>query len=289
MNYLFPPPQDTQRLVAQALAEDLTPLGDLSSTILPDEQIAIASWVARDAGVLAGTYCVEEVVHQLGDNLTLTWEYEEGDPFQANTTLGSISGRLADIVTAERVSLNFMSHLSGIATRVSAWVTVAAGRVQVVDTRKTLPGYRSLQKAAVRAGGGRNHRGNLSDWIMLKDNHLVGVDIATAVRRANELWPGRVVEVETESAAQAVTALEAGADIIMLDNFKPEEIAATAANLTDIAKDMGVTRPMIEASGGITLEMLDEVAQADIDIVSSSSLTAGANPVDIGLDIRLSS
>ncbi len=289
MNYLLPPPQDTQRLVAQALAEDLTPLGDLSSTVLPGDQIAVASWVARDAGVLAGTYCVEEVVRQLGDQLTLTWEYDEGDPFQANTNLGSISGRLSDIVTAERVSLNFMSHLSGIATRVSAWVTVAADRVQVVDTRKTLPGYRSLQKAAVRAGGGRNHRGNLSDWIMLKDNHLVGVDIATAVRRANELWPGRVVEVETETTAQAITALEAGADIIMLDNFKPEEIKSAAVELTEVAKDKGITRPLIEASGGITLELLDEVAQADIDIVSSSSLTAGANPVDIGLDIRLSS
>ncbi len=286
MNYLDPPASDVQRLVGLALQEDLQPLGDLSASLIDGSLKARASFVARDAGVLAGSACVEEVVKQVSPTLQVLWAVDEGESFQANTVLANLEGPLREIVTAERTCLNFLSHLSGIATRVSTWVKVADGRVQVWDTRKTLPGYRSLQKAAVRAGGGRNHRANLSDWIMLKDNHLTGLDITSAVRRARNLWPGRTVEVEADDLAQAKEALVAAVDIIMLDNFSPSEAKEALVELRELAKFRSAAMPLIEVSGGVTLDNLESYAQIGVDLVSSSRLTSGTNPIDIGLDIE---
>ena len=189
------------------------------------------------------------------------------------------------MLTAERTALNFLSHLSGIATNAARWVDLAAGRVTVWDTRKTTPGYRSLQKAAVRAGGASNHRGNLSDWLMMKDNHLIGTTIEASVALARERWPGRTVHVEADREDLMFEALEAGADIILLDNFSPAELTVLVQKVGEWVTTTGKKRPLLEASGGITLDTLDGYADTGVDLVSSGSITNSAPVLDIGLDV----
>jgi len=196
-------------LVARALAEDLDPLGDLSAGLLPPEARAEARFVARTAGVVAGLACVDETFAQVDDAISCDWAVTDGDAVEAGAVLGTVTGPLASVLTAERTALNFLGHLSGIATRTRAFVDAAAP-LRVWDTRKTIPGLRALQKAAVRAGGARNHRGNLSDWVMFKDNHLTALGIVEAVARARDTWPGRTVHVECERLDQ-VAAVEARA------------------------------------------------------------------------------
>jgi len=155
----------------------------------------------------------------------------------------------------------------------------------VWDTRKTTPGYRSLQKAAVRAGGAANHRGNLSDWLMLKDNHLFGTTIAASVQEARRRWPGRTVHVEADTENLMIQALEAEADIILLDNFTPAELKALVPKAHSWARDNNKKCSLLEASGGITLETLDAYADTGVDLVSSGSITNSAPVLDIGLDV----
>lgn len=283
---LLPPLADVRALVALALAEDLTPLGDLTSSLIDPALTATAEVRAREGGVLAGCLCVEETFAAVDPELRIDWAKTDGDRLVGGDVIGLARGPLATLLTAERTALNFLSALSGIATNASRWIEIAAGRVVVWDTRKTTPGYRSLQKAAVRAGGAANHRGNLSDWLMIKDNHLFGTSIGEAVAAARRRWPGRTVEVEADSERLMFEALDAGADIILLDNFSP-------ADLTDLVKAAhawadrhGRRRPLLEASGGITIDTLDSYAGTGVDLVSSGSLTNAAGALDIGLDVR---
>ncbi|QXC59265.1 hypothetical protein KSP35_12695 [Aquihabitans sp. G128] len=186
---LAPVPAFTIRAaVTLALAEDLTPLGDLSAALLPPEARAEAQFVVRTAGVIAGTACVDETFAQVDPAIACTWAVADGDRVEPRAVLGTVTGPLASVLTAERTALNFLGHLSGIATRTRAFADAAAP-LRVWDTRKTTPGLRSLEKAAVRAGGARNHRGNLSDWVMFKDNHLTALGIDEAVRRARTCGP----------------------------------------------------------------------------------------------------
>ncbi len=282
---LQPPVADIRFLVERALAEDLTPFGDLTSSLLDPSLQATASFGARTDGVLAGCRCVEETFVAVDPRLTVTWTKTDGERVEAGETFGLATGAYATLLTAERTALNFLSHLSGVATNAARWVDLAAGRVTVWDTRKTLPGYRSLQKAAVRAGGAANHRGNLSDWLMLKDNHLVGTTIGVAVAEARRRWPGRTVHVEAETEAQVNEALEAGADIILLDNFSPDELTALVPKARAWSADRHEKPPLLEASGGITLETLDAYAETGVDLVSSGSITNSAPVLDIGLDV----
>ncbi|MFV0525462.1 MAG: carboxylating nicotinate-nucleotide diphosphorylase [Acidimicrobiales bacterium] len=283
---LHAPTADIRFLVDRALAEDLTPLGDLTSSLLDPNRLATATFGARSAGVIAGTRCVEETFAAVDPRLGVEWLRTDGDRVGAGDVFGRASGPLAAMLTAERTALNFISHLSGVATNAARWVEVAAGRVTVWDTRKTLPGYRSLQKAAVRAGGAANHRGNLSDWLMLKDNHLTDLPIGDAVAAARSLWPGRTVHVEAETRAQVDAALAAGADIILLDNFSPPELVDLVGLVAGWAAEAtGRRRPLLEASGGITLETLDAYAATGVDLVSSGAITNSAPVLDIGLDV----
>lgn len=268
-----------------ALAEDLTPLGDLSGDLIDDGIQVVANIVVRQEGVLAGTDSVNETFFQIDPCIEIEWFFSDSDHFSTSDRLASVSGDLKPILAAERVALNFLSHLSGIATNVAKWVEVADGRVKVWDTRKTLPGYRSLQKASVVSGGGYNHRGNLSDWIMIKDNHLKGVSISQAVKNVRENLPGRVVEVEVEDAAQAEEALISGADIIMFDNFEPSALTSLINDLVILINQKSLKKPLFEASGGISLESLDNYANTGVDMISSGSLTNHVKPIDIGLDI----
>lgn len=279
------PLADVRSLVERALAEDLAPLGDLTSSLLDPDLLATAGFEARDDGVLAGCLCVEETFAALDERLTVEWDKTDGDRVGAGETFAVARGPFATMLTAERTALNFLTHLSGVATNAARWVEVAAGRVIVWDTRKTLPGYRSLQKAAVRAGGAANHRGNLSDWLMLKDNHLLGTTITEAVAEARRRWPGRTVHVEADRQALMVEALEAGADIILLDNFAPDELVGLVGLVDTWVARTGRPRPQLEASGRITLETLDDYADTGVDLVSSGSITHSAPVLDIGLDV----
>jgi nicotinate-nucleotide pyrophosphorylase (carboxylating) len=240
--------------VARALAEDLAPLGDLTSALLPDGVTAVADFVPRRDGVLAGTRCATEAFAQMDPSVVVSWQAVDGDAVGAGDVIATVSGALASILTAERTALNFLCHLSGIATLTRRFADAAAegGSAQIWDTRKTTPGLRTLQKAAVRAGGAVNHRGNLSDWVMFKDNHLAVLGIAEGVAAAKATWPGRLVHVEAGDLDELRQALDAGAD----------------------------------CSGGITIETAAAYAASGVDLLSTSQITQSAPALDIGLDIR---
>jgi nicotinate-nucleotide pyrophosphorylase (carboxylating) len=274
--------------VSRALAEDLTPLGDLTSALLPVDLRAAAAFVVRTPGVLAGTACVTETFAQLDGAVRLEWSAADGDRVAAGTTVATIEGPLASILTGERTALNFLGHLSGIATLTARFVDAAAvtGAARIWDTRKTTPGLRSLEKAAVRAGGGANHRGNLSDWILLKDNHLALMGIAGAVAAARDRWPARTVHVECDRLDQVQAALEAGADALLLDNMDPDAVAECVRAADDHAAATGRRRPLLEVSGGISLETVAGYAGLGIDLISVGGLTNSAPVLDIGLDIE---
>jgi len=274
--------------VAQALAEDLTPLGDLTSALLPAGTTATADVVPRQDGVVAGTRCASEAFAQLDTGVEVSWAAVDGDAVAAGQVVGTVTGSTASIFTAERTALNFLCHLSGVATLTRRFVDAAAagGGARVWDTRKTTPGLRTLEKAAVRAGGAVNHRGNLSDWVMFKDNHLAVLGIAEAVAAAKATWPGRLVHVEATDLDQLGQALEAGADAVLLDNMTPEE-AKAAVDLADgWAATHGRRRPLLECSGGITLETAAAYSASGVDLLSTSQITQSAPALDIGLDIR---
>ncbi|NNE74031.1 MAG: carboxylating nicotinate-nucleotide diphosphorylase [Acidimicrobiales bacterium] len=281
---LHPPRLDVRAAVERALAEDLYPFGDLSATLLPEGAAAIAKFRVREAGVLAGTACADETFAQVDPALPITWLSQEGDRVQPDQVIATVEGSLESILIAERTALNFMGHLSGIASRVAQFVDAAAGGCRVWDTRKTTPGLRSLEKAAVRAGGAWNHRGNLSDWIMLKDNHLMGVSITDGVAMARDRWPGRTVHIECDREAQVREALNAKADALLLDNMSPAE-AKACVDLVDEHEAATGHRPLVEASGGITLDTIAGYAKTGVDLVSSSSFIMSAAVLDIGLDI----
>lgn len=283
--YLQPPHHDVVDAVRRALAEDLTPLGDLTATLVP-ATIGEARFVARDAGVLAGTACATETWAQLDPGVHVDWMLDDGAGLEPGQTFGVVRGPFRSILTGERTALNFLGFLSGIATLTGAYVAAAAagGDARVWDTRKTVPGLRSLSKAAVRAGGGRNHRGNLSDWMLIKDNHLGGVSIAEAVATARDRWPGRTVHVECDSLDQCAEALDCGADSILLDNMTPDEVRACVA-AAQVRQGGQVRRTLLEASGGITLETIGAYASTGVDMISAGALTNGATVLDLGLDL----
>lgn len=281
--YLHPPHHDVVDVVRRALIEDLTPLGDVTATLLPTDVTATAQFVARDAGVIAGTACASETFAQIDPKITFTWHIEEGTMVDAMTTIASVEGSLESILIAERPALNFLMYLSGIASNTRRYVDAATGTAEIWDTRKTTPGLRSLEKAAVRAGGARNHRGNLSDWIMLKDNHLMGTSIADGVARARDRWPGRTVHVEADRLDQVERAIAASADAILLDNMDPDQLRAAVALVAELVGDG--RRPLLEASGGIDLDTVGAVSETGVDMISTSKLSFGAPTLDIGLDI----
>ncbi|MGH9085115.1 MAG: carboxylating nicotinate-nucleotide diphosphorylase [Acidimicrobiales bacterium] len=274
--------------VERALAEDLAPLGDITSALLPVGATATADVVPRAAGVLAGTACATETFAQVDPSVEVQWRAADGDVVAQEQVVGTVSGPMASILTAERTALNLLCHLSGVATLTRRFVDAAAegGPARVWDTRKTTPGLRTLEKAAVRAGGAVNHRGNLSEWVMFKDNHLEVLGIREAVAAAKATWPGKLVHVEATDLDQLGQALEAGADAVLLDNMTPEETKAAVDLADGWAQDHGGRRPLLECSGGITIETAAVYAATGVDLLSSSQITQSAPALDIGLDIR---
>ena len=285
MSDCTPPVTAVRKAVDRALDEDLTPLGDLSSAVLDHDTEATAAFVAREAGRLSGTACATETFRAVDASIAVEWQLCDGDEVHPGATLGTVTGRLAPILTAERTALNFLGHLSGIATLTAQYVAAAsaAGSAKVWDTRKTTPGLRALEKAAVRAGGGRNHRGNLSDWVLLKDNHLAGLGISEAVRRCRDAWPGRTVHVECDRLDQMVEAISAGADAVLLDNMAPDLVRACVERADALAA--GGRRALLEVSGGVTLDTIGDYSATGIDLISIGRLTNSAPVLDVGLDI----
>jgi nicotinate-nucleotide pyrophosphorylase (carboxylating) len=279
-----PPIIAVREAVARALAEDLTPLGDLTSALLPPALEATAQFVPRADGILAGRLCAMEAFRQVDPQLEVAWWADDGDQVTAGVAIADVRGPLAPILTAERTALNFLGHLSGVATLTARFVEAiseAGGDLRVWDTRKTTPGLRALEKAAVRAGGGSNHRGSLSDWVLLKDNHLELFGITAAVVHARERWPGRTVHVECGDLDQVREATEAGADALLLDNMSPEQVRAVVTEV----RERDPVRPLLEISGTVSLETIRAYATTGADLVSIGALTHSAPVLDIGLDV----
>lgn len=281
-----PPAQAVGEAVRRALAEDVLPMGDLTASLVPATVRATVVVAARAAGVLAGSACARRACAEVDPELLVRWRLGDGADLQAGDVVAEITGPLRSILTAERTALNFLCHLSGVATLTRRYVDAVHGTnpaTRVLDTRKTTPGLRALEKAAVRAGGGHNHRGSLSEAVLVKDNHLGGTSITEAVARARWAWPGRMVEVECDRRDQVAEAVAAGATLVLLDNMGPEEVAACVALVRDGAGP-GV-RSLVEVSGGVTLETAPRFAAAGADFVSVGALTHSAPALDLGLDL----
>ena len=278
-----PPLLAVRHAVSLALSEDWLPLGDLSASLVEESRTTEMAVVARAAGVVAGRLCALESFRQVDPSVDVSWRAADGTDVIPGTVVAEVRGPLRSILTAERTALNFLCHLSGVATatrRLVEAVAAANPSTTVVDTRKTLPGLRALQKAAVRAGGGRNHRGSLSDGVLLKDNHLGAVPVEDAVARARARFPMRMVEVECDRPDQAMEAAAAGAHVVMLDNMTPDEVAATVQALR--AAGHGV---LVEVSGGIDETTAPAFAAAGADLLSVGALTHSAPALDLGLDL----
>ena len=270
--------------VTRALDEDLGPDGDLTAALVPEDATAHYALRARQRGVLAGRAGAEEAFRRVGPGLTLVWHAADGDELTPGETILDVSGPLRPILTAERTALNFLGHLSGMATLTSHFVAEAHQAnpgVQVLDTRKTLPGLRLLEKAAVRAGGGTNHRMGLSDAVLVKDNHLAGISITDAVARARSLWPGRPIEIECDDLGQVAEAARAGADAVLLDNMDPGAVV----DAVELAHREATGPILTEVSGGVTVDNIGAYAAAGPDRISVGALTHSAPALDLGLDL----
>ena len=270
--------------VSRALAEDLLADGDLTAALVPAGATAHFALRARQGGVLAGRACATETFRQLCPSLPLIWYVGDGSVLVPGQTVMEVTGPLRSILTAERTALNFLGRLSGIATLTARFVAAAHARnpaVQVFDTRKTTPGLRALEKAAVQAGGGVNHRSSLSEAVLVKDNHLAGISITDAVSRARAMWPGRVVQIECDTLEQVGEAARAGADALLLDNMDPETVAGAIGAAHAEAPGPIVT----EVSGNVTLETIGAYAAVGPDRISVGALTHSAAVLDLGLDL----
>ncbi|KFX05283.1 nicotinate-nucleotide pyrophosphorylase [Pectobacterium betavasculorum] len=273
--------QDIPASVQLALREDLGGIvdanQDITALLLPDNETVSARIITREAGIFCGTRWLEEVFSQLGNTTTIVWHVADGETITPNQTLCDITGPAKQLLTGERTALNFLQTLSGVATETSRYVAVLQGtRTRLLDTRKTLPGLRTALKYAVSCGGGDNHRLGLSDAFLIKENHIIAAgSIKNAVEKAQSLRSDVPVEVEVESLDELQQALDAGADIIMLDNF----------SLDSIREAVGLTqgRALLEISGNVTLDTLRGYAETGVDYISVGALTKHVQALDLSM------
>ncbi len=274
-------PSLVDETIRRALAEDVGAGDVTTAALIPPDQVGVATAHTKEAGVLAGVDVAARVFTLLDDAVGTTTLVGDGAHLQPGATILRVEGPLRAILTGERVALNFLRHLSGVASLTREFVAAAAGAgAQIVDTRKTTPGLRHLEKYAVRIGGGHNHRIGLYDGVLIKDNHIAACgSIAAAVQRARAAVHHLLkIEVEAATLAQVAEALAAGADGILLDNMSAEMMAA--------AVDMARGKAFTEASGGISLESVKDAAQTGVDLISVGMLTHSAPALDISLDIE---
>ena len=281
MFYMTP---ETESLIDRALTEDLS-LGDPTTEVLiPPESTGSADLVAKEEGVLAGLDVGLAVFKRVDATLETAKALEDGAGLEAGVTVASVRGSVSSILMAERTALNFVRRLSGVATETARYVQAVEGYdTRIIDTRKTTPGLRTLDKYAVRAGGGHNHRRNLGDGILIKDNHIAalraqGLSLGDIVKKAYANASHMIkIEVEVESLDQVREALDAGAEILLLDNMSYDEMAAAV----ELCKGRAIT----EASGDVTLERVRQVAATGVDLISVGALTHSVNALNISLDL----
>lgn len=272
---------DISRAVAQSLAEDLNHQspdnGDITASLIPRDSVSSARVITREDCIFCGKAWVDEVFRQLDPNIAIDWLVADGDKVAANTTLFALSGNTRILLTGERSALNFVQTLSGTATVVAQYVSRLEGsKTRLLDTRKTLPGLRLAQKYAVSCGGGTNHRTGLYDAFLIKENHIAGCgSIAQAVGNAKTNFPGKTVEVEVETLDELQQALDAGADIVMLDNFSIPDIHQ-AVSITD-------KKAQLEVSGNMDISTIGQYAQTNVDFISVGALTKHVRAIDLSM------
>lgn len=266
--------------VRRALTEDIGS-GDITAQLIPEERLAHATVITREAAVIAGTAWVDAVFRQLDPRVAVHWQVADGDRVQPNQPLFHLEGPARTLLSGERSALNFLQCLSGVATRVAHYVDLVKGTsVKLLDTRKTLPGLRLAQKYAVTCGGGHNHRIGLYDAFLIKENHIAASGgITQAINAAHRIAPGKPVEVEVENLDELQQALDAGADIIMLDELSLDDMR-TAVTLT-------AGRAKLEASGGINDTTLRTIAETGVDYISIGTLTKDVRAVDLSMRLSL--
>jgi nicotinate-nucleotide pyrophosphorylase (carboxylating) len=278
-------PSEIRAAVKAALAEDIGSGDATTLATVPKTQMFKTVMRAREPLVVAGLDFARAAFHRLSSSVKIKYLVHDGTHVSGGDNLLRISGSARAILTAERVALNFVQHLSGIATLTAEFVAAVKGtRAQILDTRKTTPGWRRFEKYAVACGSGRNHRFGLFDLIPIKDNHLAALQnekpnaVAAAIQRARKNYPKLKVEIEADTLEQVAQAADAGADIILLDNMNAEQLRAAVK----IAKGRSKT----EASGGVNLKTVRAIAASGVDFISVGSLTHSARAVDIGLDFE---
>jgi|TARA_B100000959_G_scaffold240724_1_gene262109 nicotinate-nucleotide pyrophosphorylase (carboxylating) len=269
-------PQDITAIVQSALAEDIGS-GDITAELISAEKLATARLISREAAILCGIPWADEVFSQLDSAVTLQWQVQEGCRFEANQLLARLSGPARALMSGERTALNFLQTLSGTASYTHYLASlVAHTEVRLLDTRKTLPGLRTAQKYAVRTGGGYNHRMGLFDAYLIKENHIAACGgIEAAIGTARELNPELPLEVEVQDLPQLQQALQAGADIILLDNFELEQLTEA------VAANHGQCK--LEASGGIDKDLLVKIAETGVDYISIGALTKHCRAIDLSM------
>jgi nicotinate-nucleotide pyrophosphorylase (carboxylating) len=272
-----------ERAVAEALAEDLGLAGDLTSqAVLPPDATAEAVMTAREAGVIAGLDLAAAAFRQIGDDVQFEAKVRDGDAVTPGTAVAAITGNARHVFSAERVALNFLNRLSGVASLTRRYVEAIDGTgAKICDTRKTTPGHRAFEKFAVRCGGGANHRYGLDDAILIKDNHIAVAGGVAAAWQAARAFAGHLVaiEIEVDSLEQFEEVLQAGATAVLLDNMDNETLRRAVA--------INAGRAKLEASGGVKLERVRGIAETGVDYISTSQITMGAAPLDICLDVEV--
>lgn len=270
--------QDRIESVRQALAEDIG-TGDITAQLIPADQTARARIITREDCVVAGAEWVNEVFRQLDPSVQVSWHVQDGDRASANDLLFELSGNARSLMTGERSALNFLQLLSGVATKCREYADLVAGTgVKLLDTRKTIPGLRTAQKYAVTCGGCYNHRIGLYDAFLIKENHIMACGgIQQAIAAARQIAPGKPVEVEVENLEEFSTALNAGADIIMLDEFSANDTATAIARNNKAVK--------IEVSGSITPDTLKSKALPGVDYISIGGFTKHTTSVDLSMRV----
>lgn len=278
------PPLLVEQAVRAALAEDFGLAGDLTSqATLRKDASATATLSAREPGVIAGLPLVAAAFQLVGDGVTFEANHRDGDRVAAGEVVGHVWGNARQVMSAERTALNFLNHLSGIATLTRKFVEAVEGTgARICDTRKTTPGLRAFQKYAVRCGGGSNHRFALDDAILIKDNHIAVAGGAAAAYKAARAFAGHLVAIEIEvvSLEQLEEVLAAGATIVLLDNMDNDMLRS--------AVELNKGRARLEASGGVKLERVRSIAETGVDYISTSQITMAAPPLDLGLDVVIS-
>ena len=266
--------QDITDSVKRALAEDVGS-GDITALLIPQQRHAEARVITRETAIICGRGWVDEVYRQLDPNVTVQWQVADGDRVVANQTLFTLKGSARSLLTGERAALNYLQTLSGTATAAGEFAElIGDSPIRILDTRKTLPGLRLAQKYAVKVGGCHNHRIGLYDAFLIKENHIAACGgIAQAVVKARQIAADKPVEVEVETLDQLQQAIDAGADIVMLDNF--------SKSMVEQAVNSAGGRVQLEVSGNITREGLADAASAGIDFISSGALTKHCRAIDL--------